>query len=264
MLYLLQFLLAAVQFMLGAALFSFFNVVAWRVPRGKPVFAGRSACPACGAALSGWELAPVFGWLALRGRCRHCGAPIAPRYLAVELLGGALALGCRARFGADLAGPFGLRWAALLALVFLGLLTAVALADAETQRIPNRLSAAAAACALPAVWLMPEITLPERAIGAVCISVPMALLCLAVPGGFGGGDIKLMAAAGLFLGWKLTLLAAFLAILAGGGYGAWLLLTKKSGPRDHFAFGPFLCGGMAAALFFGGPMLQWYFQFFTF
>ena len=82
-----------------------------------------------------------------------------------------------------------------------------------------------------------------------------------IPGGFGGGDIKLMAAAGLFLGWQRTLLAGFLALVGGGTYGIWLLAARKAGRRDHFAFGPFLCAGLAAALLFGEPMLRWYFSF---
>ena len=83
-------------------------------------------------------------------------------------------------------------------------------------------------------------------------------MALIVPGGFGGGDIKLMAAAGLLLGWQRSLFAVFLALLAGGGYGIWLLAAHKAGRKDHFAFGPFLCIGIAAALFWGGDVVAWY------
>ena len=86
-----QALLALIAFLLGAALFSFMNVVAWRLPRGKDPLTGRSFCPQCGATLTAADLVPVFSWLALRGRCRHCGARIPVRYLLVELLGGVLA-----------------------------------------------------------------------------------------------------------------------------------------------------------------------------
>ena len=96
---LVEGLLGLIAFLLGAALFSFMNVVAWRLPRGKNPLTGRSFCPQCGAALTAGDLVPVFSWLFLRGRCRHCRAPIPVRYLLVELLGGVLALGCRWRFG---------------------------------------------------------------------------------------------------------------------------------------------------------------------
>ena len=98
-------------------------------------------------------------------------------------------------------------------------------------------------------------------IGAVCVSVPMFLLCLAIDGAFGGGDIKLMAAAGLFLGWQNTLLAMFFGILGGGVYGMYLLAAKKADKKDHFAFGPFLCAGIVLAMLFGEPVLGWYCQF---
>ena len=90
---LVEGLLGLIAFLLGAALFSFMNVVAWRLPRGKNPLTGRSFCPQCGAALTAGDLVPVFSWLFLRGRCRHCRAPIPVRYLLVELLGGVLALG---------------------------------------------------------------------------------------------------------------------------------------------------------------------------
>ncbi len=71
------------------------------------------------------------------------------------------------------------------------------------------------------------------------VSLPLFLITLAVPGGFGGGDIKLMAACGLFLGWKLCLLSLCFGLLTGGLYGIWLLAAGKKGRKEHFAFGPF-------------------------
>ena len=265
MIYLLEGVLALIRFMLGAALFSFMNVVAWRLPRGQSVTKGRSACPGCGATLTALDLIPVFSWLGLRGRCRHCGAPIAPRYLLMELFGGTLSLLCGSRFGSAVAlseGLFGMSWAALVALAVMGILTAISLIDAETQIIPDRLNLALGLCAILMLLLVPEITPVQRLFGAVCISGPMLLLCLVIPGAFGGGDIKLMAAAGLLLGWQNTLVAAFLGVLGGGVYGAWLLAAKKAERKDHFAFGPFLCVGIGAAMLFGDAILHWYLQFF--
>ena len=238
---LLECLLGLIRFLLGAALFSFMNVVAWRLPRNMDPLKGRSICPRCGRTLDAPDLVPVFSWLFLRGRCRHCGAPIPARYLLVEVLGGVLALGCTRQYGAALALPdglFGMSWAALLALAVCGILLSIALIDAETQTIPDRLNFALAVC-----------------------GVPMFLLCLAIDGAFGGGDIKLMAAAGLFLGWQNTLLAMFFGILGGGVYGMYLLATKKADKKDHFAFGPFLCAGIVLAMLFGEPVLGWYCQF---
>ena len=190
----------------------------------------------CGAALDAADLTPVFSWLVLRGRCRHCGAHIPVRYLLVEVLGG------------------------VLALAVCGVLLGVALIDAETQIIPDRLNLALAVLGVLCLLLAPAAW-PGRLIGALCVSVPMFLLCLLIPGAFGGGDIKLMAAAGLFLGWQQTLLAMFFGILGGGFYGMYLLAAKKADKKDHFAFGPFLCVGIVLAILFGDPVLEWYFQF---
>ena len=260
---LLECLLGLIRFLLGAALFSFMNVVAWRLPRGMDPLQGRSVCPQCGHTLGAPDLVPVFSWLLLRGRCRHCGARIPVRYFLVEVLGGVLALGCTRRFGTALSltqGLFGMSWAALTALAVCGILLSVALIDAETQLIPNRLNLALAVCGVVGTLLSPAGWL-SHLIGAFCVSVPMLLLCLAIDGAFGGGDIKLMAAAGLFLGWQNTLLAMFLGILGGGLYGIWLLAAKRADKKDHFAFGPFLCAGIVIAMLFGEPILQWYCAF---
>ncbi len=243
-------------FMAGAGIFSFLNVVVYRLPKKISFVSGRSHCPSCDATLRWYDMVPVFNWFYLRGKCRDCGARISFRYPAVETLGGVLALLCVHRFG--------LEAEAIAAFAFLCVLTVVALIDADTMEIPNGLviwllviAIVAWACGVEPAW-------KDRLIGLVCVSVPMLLLTLAIPGAFGGGDIKLMGAAGLFLGWKLCLTAMFLAILTGGIYGIYLLATRKKGKKEHFAFGPFLCVGMAAALFWGEQLLDWYLSLYHF
>ena len=100
--------------------------------------------------------------------------------------------------------------------------------------------------------------LVERLVGAFCVSVPMLVLTMLIPGAFGGGDIKLMAACGLFLGWKCTLVSTFLGFLFGGIWAAGLLLTGKAERKEHFAFGPFLCLGMGIGLIYGQTLINWY------
>ena len=178
------------------------------------------------------------------------------RSLVAPATWAAVFLGCVLRWpGLRLAA-----YAALLALAVCGILLSVSLIDAETQTIPDRLNLALAVCGAVSVLLSPADWLPHI-IGALCVSVPMFLLCLVIDGAFGGGDIKLMAAAGLFLGWQNTLLAMFFGIVFGGMYGIYLLAAKKAGKKDHFAFGPFLCAGIVIAMLFGGPVLEWYCAF---
>lgn len=130
---------------------------------------------------------------------------------------------------------------------FFALLGVIAWTDWKTMRIPNRLNAAVFVTGLCAFFTVPGPGVPERVLGMFVVSVPMLLAALLAPGGFGGGDIKLMAAGGLFLGWEGNVLAAALGIFAGGIWGLYLLLFKRADRRDVFPFGPCLCGGMLAA-----------------
>ena len=137
----------------------------------------------------------------------------------------------------------------------LGILTVVAFMDIDTLEIYDRFPALLLVCGAAAQFVFPGPGLKSRLLGCVIVSLPMLLLALVVPGGFGGGDIKLMAGAGFFLGARLT---AFLGILLGGGFGALLLAAKKADRKTRFAFGPFLCIGIAAAMFFGERIADWY------
>lgn len=248
-------ILAVCIFFFGASVFSFLNVVAWRLPRQMNFVTGRSVCPSCKHVLSAVDMIPVFGYLLRRGRCHYCSVRISPRHFGTELLGGAAALAVFAVYPVQ---PL----QALIVFIFLALLFLVAVVDAQTMEIPNGFSLALLAVGLLSGLLFVQIGWLERLIGAFCVSVPLFLITLLVPGAFGGGDMKLMAAGGVFLGWKLCLTAGFLAIVTGGAYGGWLLLTKKAVKGAHFAFGPFLCAGMLLAWFFGNPLLQWYISLF--
>ena len=141
---------------------------------------------------------------------------------------------------------------------FFIILLAVAVIDAKTQEIPPAFPLAVLILGVISIWTMGDIRIADRIIGFFCVSLPLYLIVLAIPGGFGGGDIKLMAASGFFLGWKTTLVAFLIALLFGGGYGAVLLILRKKGRKDHFAFGPFLCGGMIAAYYCGDALINWY------
>lgn len=234
----------------GACVFSFLNVLVYRLPRALNFVSGRSFCPNCEHSLSYADTVPILSFLFLRGKCRYCKSPISWRYTIVEALGAALSVLCFLRSETLLL--FALNF------VFLFLLTAVSLIDIDTMEIHPALQYALLALAACSCLLNPSLGLLARGIGAICVSLPMFIIERIIPDGFGFGDIKLMAIAGLFLGWKLTLLSFFLAILTGGVYGIYLLLIRKKGRTEHFAFGPFLCLGMCAALFYGELMINWY------
>jgi len=152
----------------------------------------------------------------------------------------------------------------VMVFALLCLLVVVTFIDADTMEIPNSLSIWIAVLGLLALLIGPTSQLPwyDHLIGAVAISVPMFLLAFIIVGSFGLGDVKLMAAAGLFLGWQLVLVAAFIGVVIGGTYGIYLLATRKKGRKEHFAFGPALCAGIALSIFLGHHIITWYGSFF--
>jgi len=253
---------------IGVVAGSFLNILIYRLPRGSGALKGFSSCPSCGHRLYAKDLVPVVSYLALGRKCRYCKAAIPPRYLAVELIAGALAalswtaFAPPAAFLAHTLAPdaSGIVSAANAALYFavLACLLAIAFIDRDTMEIPDSLSIAIAVCGVLVIFIGPEIGMRSHLIGLAVASVPLFLIALFVEGSFGFGDVKLMAAAGLFLGWQHCLIALFIGVVIGGVYGVLLLITKKKGRRDHFAFGPSLCAGIGAAMFFGGDILNWY------
>ena len=112
------------------------------------------------------------------------------------------------------------------------------------------------------MWLFQAHSLKDCLLGAVIIAGPMLILALLIPGAFGGGDIKLMAASGLFLGTASIVCAMFFGLLTGGAYGSIMLKSGKLGRKDQFAFGPFLAVGLAVAAFYGDQIVSWYLRFF--
>ena len=147
---------------------------------------------------------------------------------------------------------------------FCGVLLCTALIDIETLEIPDRIHVIILVLAVLSTVHSTEAAITNRLLGAVIVSVPMLLIALLVSGGFGGGDIKLMAASGLLLGTKEIVVAAFVSILTGSIYSAYLLITKQAQRDTQFAFGPFLCTGLAFAVFWGHTFADWYLSLLTF
>lgn len=152
----------------------------------------------------------------------------------------------------------------LLNAAFIGLLVWVSICDWKTMEIPDKCHLGILLLGLLDLFVRPELSVISRLIGAVCISLPMLLVTFVIPDGFGGGDIKLLFAGGFFLGWKRMLVSAFLGFLLGGAYGIGLLISRRKGRKDQFAFGPFLCAGMLVAMFVGNSLFDWYAASLTF
>lgn len=143
----------------------------------------------------------------------------------------------------------------LTVLSFLALLAAIAWIDYRQKRIPDLLAAGLGLVGVLSLFTVPQPGMAARIGGVFAVSLPLFCLTCLRPGAFGGGDIKLMAAGGLFLGAKMILLSFVLAILGSSVYSAGLLL-RGEGKGRQFALGPFLCAGMATALVWGESIWQ--------
>lgn len=133
-------------------------------------------------------------------------------------------------------------------ILFLAVLLLAAWQDGRTGKISDRWSLCILGAGGLSVLSSGFASVPSRTAGLFAVSLPLFLCALLTKGGFGGGDIKLTAAGGFFLGIKGIVLAAELAFALGGLYGLFLVFVRKKGRKETFAFGPCLCAGMAAAL----------------
>ena len=144
--------------------------------------------------------------------------------------------------------------------IFLFIITLMAAGcqDMKFMKIENKWNAVLSGIAGLSCVTMPELTLASRIIGLFCVSVPFLLAALLVPGSFGGGDIKLMAAGGLFLGWKAVLASTVMGIFLAGIWAGSRLLMGKLERKERFPLGPFLCLGMALGVYVGNPLAEFF------
>ena len=247
--------------LLGLAVGSFANVVIYRVPRRESVVRPGSHCPACGTPVAWRDNLPLMGWLALRGRCRSCRAPIPIRYPLVELAMGLLWFLVALRLAGD-----GLGWAipAYLALAFICVVLAVI--DASTRLLPNRITYPAfpivlSLLLLASVGLGDLGRLARGLLAALAVGAFFLLLALISPKGMGLGDVKLAPTLGLALGWLswgAVAFGVFTGFLLGGLAGlaaiAVLGLTRKS----LLPFGPWLVTGALLGVLAGADVAAWY------
>ena len=242
-------------FIMGACVGSFYNVITLRLPVKESFTKGRSHCPKCGHKLSVLDLVPFFSYIFLKGKCRYCKEHISIRYPIMELVGGITAVLCFLNCGYTLN--------ALLAFYVVSVLITLSVIDFETKIIPNGFHIALLVAVVASVFLEPEISWQSRLIGFFAISAPMLILGVTV-GGFGGGDIKLMAVAGALLGWQGVLCAFIVGIFAALFYCIYILAKKNGGRKTEIAFGPYLSIGIIISYFFAEKIISLYFGIFLY
>jgi len=259
-----------VTIIFGLAVGSFLNVCIYRVPRKRSVASPkRSYCPHCEHSLSALDNIPVFSYIFLRGKCRYCKGTISPRYMIVELLTAGLFVLMLRRSLALHQDP---RYAALelvTTCIFVGFLIAISFIDLEFTIIPNKIVylglPVGLLLAISAAILQRNANLIlSRVLGAVIgagITILIAIVGSAVfrKEAMGGGDVKLMAMIGIYLGWwphiPITLIAAS---LLGSIVGVSLILVRRKEMESAIPFGPFLAIGALLSLLYGEKLWAWY------
>jgi leader peptidase (prepilin peptidase) / N-methyltransferase len=257
-------------FVIGAVVGSFLNVVIYRIPEGLSLVSPPSRCPFCLTPLKPYENVPILGWLWLRGRCRHCHSPISYRYPLVEAATGLLFV---LVFWVQ-----GWTWLTLGYWVLFSWLLSLSLIDIDTMTLPNPLTKWGLLTGLgfQTFWAIyqqtgqSQFSFPQLGnslldvIGGVIVGIWLFEI-IGILGklflkkdAMGGGDGKLAAMIGAWLGWKMVLVTTFLACLIGSVVGITAIVLGRLGRREPMPFGPSIALGAAIAALYGEPLIKAY------
>ncbi|MBW1900183.1 MAG: prepilin peptidase [Deltaproteobacteria bacterium] len=241
----------------GLALGSFMNVCIYRIPLKKSIVSPPSSCPNCGERIRFYDNIPLISYLLLLGKCRHCSNPLAWHYPLVEALTGLLSVALFIRYG--------LSYQYFLYLLFTSVLVTISFIDLHHKIIPDVLSLSGIVVGLAASFMPGTISWLDSLIGIIAGGGSLFLVAFVyerITGreGMGGGDIKLLAMIGAWLGWRQLYLVVLISSLVGAIVGIAFLLMAGKGFRVRIPFGPFLSLGAMACLFFGPELMNWYSQ----
>ena len=232
----------------GITIGSFLNVCIYRIPKKENIATSRSHCMECNTQLKWYDLVPLFSWLFLRGKCRYCKTKISIQYPLVELAHG---IGYVWIFWVN-----GINFISILYCLCMSALLALSVIDLRTFEIPVGFNIFILVLGIVrAIYDYEQIV--TYLIGMVCVSGFLFILFLLTRGrGIGGGDIKLMAAAGLLIGWQNIIIALFVGCILGSIIHISLMIILRK--ERMLAFGPYLSLGIFLAMLYGKPLFDWY------
>jgi leader peptidase (prepilin peptidase)/N-methyltransferase len=234
----------------GLAVGSFLNVCIVRLPARLSIWRPGSACPACGTPIRWHDNIPLVSFMILGGRCRACRAAISWQYPIVEAVTSALFVLTYLRFG--------LEPALAPALMLVSALIVIVAIDLTHQIIPDVLTLPGIPAGFLANLATGRVGWIDSLVGILAGGGTLFVIIVASRGGMGGGDMKLGAMLGAFLGWRIAFIALLIAVLAGGAVAAVLLMSKIRRRKDPVPFGPFLALGGLVGLLWGERLLTWY------
>ncbi len=240
---------------LGAVIGSFLNVCIYRIPRSQSIVFPGSHCPTCGKSIAFYDNIPILSYLLLRGKCRNCRAPISFRYPLVEALNAAFYLILFSKFGwAPDTWMYGFFVSALIVISFI---------DLDFRIIPDRLSLGGILLGFAASFLIRRVT-PLQSLFGILLGGGFLFLVaslyekIAHKEGMGGGDIKLLAMIGAFLGWQAIPFVILVSSFVGAFLGIIMIIILKKDAKFAIPFGPFLSFGAILYLFIGQEIVHWY------
>jgi leader peptidase (prepilin peptidase)/N-methyltransferase len=253
-----------ITFIFGAIVGSFLNVCIVRIPKGDSIIHPSSHCPDCKTAIRFYDNIPLISYVGLLGRCRACGEKISLRYFFVELLMACLAVALYYQFGFSLAF--------LVSFIFVAALIVISFIDLDVRIVPDVISlpgiVAGLLFSLVARYVINDpfelIPSPLSALigvlvgGGFLLALAWAYEAFTGVEGMGGGDIKLLAMIGAFLGWTSIPFTLFFASLTGSVIGLGFMIGQGVGRRFALPFAPFLCLGALLYLLFGQDLVQFY------
>ncbi|MBW4054441.1 MAG: prepilin peptidase [Proteobacteria bacterium] len=242
-------------FVFGMVVGSFLNVCICRMPKDESIVSPPSHCPLCSYQIRWYDNIPVLSYLFLRGKCRGCGAHISLQYPLVELLNGVLALLLFLRFGPTLA------FATLF--LFCSALVVITFIDIEHQIIPDEISLPGIVVGFALSFFLKGHGWLNSLLGILLGGGSLLLVAflyhrLTGKEGMGGGDIKLLAMMGAFLGWKAVPFIIFASSLVGSLIGITIMVLQKKDSKLAIPFGPYLAFGAVLYIFYGKALIRWY------
>jgi len=248
-------MLNVASIVLGAIVGSFLNVCISRLPKEESIVRPGSHCPKCKTPIRFYDNIPLLSYLLLKGKCRHCKAPISIQYPIVEAITALSSFFLFITFGVSLSFFY--------YFSFVAALIAITVIDLYHQIIPDVISLPGIVIGLLGSLVIPQITFWSSLIGVLSGGGSLFLVAtvyqwLFKREGMGGGDVKLLAMIGAFLGWKAVILTIFLSSFIGSIIGITVMLIKGKDFKYAIPFGPFLALGAVISLFWGENLISWY------
>ena len=278
----LFYILCGFSFALGACIASFLNVVIWRVPRGESIVSPPSHCPKCNAAIKWYQNIPILAWLALRGKCANCKAPISPRYILIELLGGVLFLAAFWKVAPHLVQDGPCHWSIPTALlidlyvswIWIALMIVGSMIDFDHKLLPDFVTVGGMVLGVGSsvlssfVFPHPSSLIPHPFVSLLGLAFGFGLLWLIRFFGskafkreaMGLGDVFLMGAVGALFGPVAVLVTLILSSVFGSIVGVSMIALSKTkfGKFVEIPYGPYICLGCLAWMFYGPELVNGY------